>query len=116
MFSQVLILERNICDFVHSMLLINVLNFKDIVAQTSRCSYDVHILDIVGSLMVGATIVIVHPSGTLDFHYLSVLLEQKKVTSLDAVPSWYRRFIDFVQEYRDSKTMLTMRTVITGGT
>ncbi|CAF4473575.1 unnamed protein product, partial [Adineta steineri] len=37
----------------------------------TRCSFDIHVQEILGTLMNGATLVMLHPRGTLDFEYLA---------------------------------------------
>ena len=44
--------------------------WHDIVIQMARCSFDIHIQEILGPLMIGATLIMLHPGGTIDFEYL----------------------------------------------
>ncbi|CAF3842764.1 unnamed protein product, partial [Adineta steineri] len=43
----------------------------DTVAQMTRCSFDIHVQEILGTLLVGGTLIMLHPGGTIDFDYLS---------------------------------------------
>ncbi|CAF4439736.1 unnamed protein product, partial [Adineta steineri] len=37
----------------------------------TRCSFDIHVQEILGTLLVGGTLIMLHPGGTIDFDYLS---------------------------------------------
>ncbi|CAF4299620.1 unnamed protein product, partial [Adineta steineri] len=46
--------QRNVTECMHSMVSIDAVNENDVVAQIARCSFDVHVLDIKGTLAIGA--------------------------------------------------------------
>jgi non-ribosomal peptide synthetase component F len=100
---------------MHSLNHIGVSNEKDTVVQMARCSFDVHIEDIMGSLMIGATLVMLRPGGTLDFDYLSTVLEKKQITYMDTVPSLLHGFFIFVEEFDKRDAVKYMRSLISGG-
>ena len=56
---------------MYSLIYIGTFNEKDTVIQMARCSFDTHVQDILGTLMIGATLIMLHPEGTIDFDYLS---------------------------------------------
>ena len=107
--------HQNFVESVRSMTNIGALNEKDIVGQVARCSFDVHILDIMASLMVGATIVMLHPNGIFDFNYLSVTLQRKQITYMDATPTFYNHFLTWIHGLLSKDTMRFLRSVISGG-
>ncbi|CAF4237929.1 unnamed protein product, partial [Adineta steineri] len=63
--------HRNFIDCMHSLIYINSFNKDGTVVQMTRCSFDIHVQEILGTLLVGGTLVMLHPSGTIDFDYLS---------------------------------------------
>lgn len=60
---------------------------NDIVLQMSRSSFDIHVADIIGTVVVGGTLVMVKPNGILDFPYLMHILNNKDITYIHTVPS-----------------------------
>ncbi|CAF4293824.1 unnamed protein product, partial [Adineta steineri] len=63
--------HKNFIDCIHSLAYINSFNKDDTVVQMTRCSFDIHVQEILGTLLVGGTLIILHPGGTIDFDYLS---------------------------------------------
>ena len=94
---------------------IGALNGEHTVIQMARCSFDVHIEDILVSMMTGATICMLHPGGSMDFNYLSIVLQRKQVTCMDVVPSLLINFFNFIKESRREQTLDCLRSLILGG-
>ena len=65
--------------------------------------------------MVGATIVMIHPAGILDLHYLSSVIGDKQVTILGGVPTLFINLLNFVKECRTYNQMNSLRLIISGG-
>ncbi|CAF0983427.1 unnamed protein product [Adineta steineri] len=63
--------HKNFIECMHSLTYINSFNKDDTVAQMTRCSFDIHVQEILGTLLVGGTLIMLHPGGTIDFDYLS---------------------------------------------
>ena len=67
----------------------------------AQCSFDAHILECVGSMMLGATVVLLRPHGNVDLDYLSTTLQQHQVTFFAVVPSLMTAMFDhFVESNR----------------
>ncbi|CAF3917459.1 unnamed protein product [Rotaria sordida] len=79
--------HRNFSECIRCFIYIDAFNEKDTIVQMARCSFDVHVLDILGALMVGATTVMLRPGGLIDFEYLSTVLRKKQITYIKTVPS-----------------------------
>ena len=62
----------------------------------SRCSFDIHVQDIIGSLVVGATLIMLHPNGILDFEYLAQICKEKQITYMHSVPTLLNKFWKFL--------------------
>ena len=62
---------------MHSLSYIDTFNKKDTIVQMARCSFDIHVQEIIGTLMVGATLVMLRPRGNIDFEYLSEVFKRK---------------------------------------
>ncbi|CAF4322779.1 unnamed protein product, partial [Adineta steineri] len=78
--------HKNFIDCMHSLAYMNSFNKDDTVVQMTRCSFDIHVQEILGTLLVGGTLIMLHSGGTIDFDYLSEILEKKQITYLHTVP------------------------------
>ncbi|CAF1190370.1 unnamed protein product [Adineta steineri] len=105
----------NFTHCMHSLININVFNEDDIVVQMARCSFDIHLFEIVGSLMVGATLIMLHPGGTMDYDYLSLVLGVKQVSYMDGVPSAMYTFLSFMQLEKNKDACKYLRCLTGGG-
>ncbi|CAF1082295.1 unnamed protein product [Adineta steineri] len=81
----------------------------------ARCSFDIHLFEIVGILMVGAALVMLHPGGTIDYDYLSLVLSIKQVSYMDVVPSTMYTFLSFVQLEKKKDACKYLRCLTGGG-
>ena len=97
------------------MINIDTFNEKDTVVQMARCSFDIHVQEILGTLMNGATLVMLHPRGTLDFEYLSTILTNKQITYMHTVPSLLNSFFAFIKECKNRDIMKYFRSICSIG-
>ncbi len=81
----------------------------------SRCSFDIHVQEILGTLMSGATLVMLHPRGTIDFEYLAKVLREKQITYMHTVPSILYNFFTFVQECENREVLKYLRSLVSSG-
>ena len=100
---------------MHSMVFIDVVNKNDTVVQIARCSFDVHVLDIMGTLLIGGTVVMLRPDGILDLDYFASILKKKQITFIAAVPSLLRIFFNFLLETRHLTQATYLRSVYSSG-
>ncbi|CAF4106072.1 unnamed protein product, partial [Adineta steineri] len=107
--------HRNISQDMKSMIFIDAVNSNDIVAQTVRCSFDVHLLEIIGTLILGGTLVMFRPDGILDFEYFSSVIREKQITCIQAVPSLFRTLFSFFIETCQSFHSLCLRSLCISG-
>jgi non-ribosomal peptide synthetase component F len=91
------------------------LHNTDIVIQMARCSFDAHVSDILGSLTVGATLVMLHPKGNLDFDYVARTLNDKQISLMDAVPTLLSSLYQFWEFGTHLPRNLTLKTICIGG-
>lgn len=59
----------------------------DAVLQMAGCSFDMHLMEVYGTLMHGARVVLLHDRGNLDMSYLLDTIARERVTSVDLVPT-----------------------------
>ncbi len=97
------------------MVFIDVVNDNDTVAQVARCTFDVHALDIMGTLIIGGTLIMLRPEGILDFDYLATVFETKQITYIQAVPSLLQAFFTFLIETHNFIAVNCFRSLCTSG-
>ncbi len=107
--------HRNFTQFMCSLIYSDVVNEKDTVVQIARCSFDVHVQDIVGTLMIGATLVMLHPGGIIDFDYLADIMKQKNITWITTVPTILYNYFTFIQHIKHVDAVKYLRSVCSAG-
>jgi non-ribosomal peptide synthetase component F len=106
---------------MNSLTYNDAFSVKDTIVQMARCSFDIHVDDvhlqeILGTLITGATIVMLHPRGNIDFEYLSTVLRTKQISYIDSVPSLFHNFFTFVEQFNSRENVKYLRSVSSGGT
>jgi non-ribosomal peptide synthetase component F len=97
------------------MAFIDVVNKNDTVIQIARCSFDVHVLDVMGTLVIGGTLIMLRPEGIFDFHYLDSVLKTKQITYIQAVPSLLQAFFTFLTEIDNLANLTCLRSLCSSG-
>ncbi|CAF1209790.1 unnamed protein product [Adineta steineri] len=105
----------NFSRYMYSLVCGDVLKKKDTIIQIARCSFDVHVQEILGTLTTGATLAMLHPGGISDPKYLADVIKMKNVTCITAVPTILQLLFDFLQQLNDISTLTSLRCVCTGG-
>ena len=100
---------------MHSLIYVDTFNENDTVIQMGRCSFDIHVQEILGTLLTGATLVMLHPRGTIDFDYLSEVLDKKQITYMHTVPSLLQSFFPFVEQCNNKAAMKYLRSLCSSG-
>jgi non-ribosomal peptide synthetase component F len=100
---------------MHSLTDIDTFNRSDTVVQMSRCSFDIHVQEILGTLINGAALVMLHPRGTIDFEYLSEVLDRKQITYMHSVPSLLYHFFKYIQKHNNRQVIKTLRSLCSSG-
>ena len=93
-----------------SFLHVDILNKTDIVVQLVASTFDAHIQEILGSLICGTTVIMLHPQGNMDLLYVTQTLQNKQVTHMLSVPTYLSHLINILQNY-DISRCHTIRTV-----
>ena len=114
-FIQVLVRHGNFIECMCSLVSVNEFTKDDTAVQMSRCSFDIHIQEILGILLYGATVVMLHPGGTIDFEYLSQVLEKKQITCMGTVPTLLNSFFTFLEQHGTRNPLKYLRSLWCGG-
>ncbi|CAF3951285.1 unnamed protein product, partial [Adineta steineri] len=107
--------HQNFIHLMRSLVRGNVLNENDIIMQIARCSFDLHIQDIIGTLITGASLIMVHLGGMIDFDYLIDVVKSKNVTCFTTVPTILQRLFSFLQKSNQLTAVTTLRSLCSGG-
>ncbi|CAF1215328.1 unnamed protein product, partial [Adineta ricciae] len=107
--------HRNVIGNIHSISHIDVKNKNDQIIQMANCSFDAHFLEIVGTLILGATLILLRPKGNLDIDYLLRIIKEKQVTVIFAVPSLLNNIFNFSSENNDTFSIKTLRSLCSVG-
>jgi len=83
--------------------------------QISRCSFDIHVQDIVGTLIVGASLIMLHPEGILDFDYLAGVVGSKFISYMHMVPTLLNSFFEFIIKDRLVYVLASLDSVCSSG-
>ncbi|CAF1255694.1 unnamed protein product [Adineta steineri] len=106
--------HRNFTNFVHSIQNAGVINEQDTVFQICAPTYDVHVMEIMGSLLLCATVVMLRPYGNMDFEYFAHTLQHKQITCLAPVPTFLNHLCDFLA-HSSRYPLPSVRSLCIGG-
>jgi non-ribosomal peptide synthetase component F len=89
-----------------------------IIIQMSSCSFDEHTQQCMGSVILGATLVLLRPHGNLDTRYLCQTIARNQATLIDLVPTSLSILCDYLNSISDSgisKCLATLKLITVGG-
>ncbi|CAF1214234.1 unnamed protein product, partial [Rotaria sordida] len=72
---------------MHSLVCIDTFNKDDTVVQMAKCSFDIHVQEILGTLINGASLIMLQPLEIIDFDYLLKVLYKNQISYMHTVPS-----------------------------
>ena len=89
----VAITHRSVVNFLLSMLAAPGISHKDRWLAVTTLSFDISILELFGPLAAGATVVLADRATTADGFALGRLLEQERITVMQATPATWRMLL-----------------------
>ncbi|CAF1309824.1 unnamed protein product, partial [Adineta steineri] len=107
--------HRNLIAYMKSFAEITTLKESDNVIQMASCSFDNHFQETLGTLMIGAGLIMLHPHGNKDLTYLVHELMDKDVTFLDAVPSYLDTLCQHLEIQNANECLKKLRILCSGG-
>ncbi|CAF1363074.1 unnamed protein product [Adineta steineri] len=113
--NMVQVRHKNFINCIHSFIYINLFNKEDTVVQIARCSFDIHVQEILGTLLIGGCLIMLHPGGTIDFSYLADVFQNKQITYLTAVPSLLNIFFTSILQNQNMNSVKYIRSLCSGG-
>ncbi|CAF1537200.1 unnamed protein product [Adineta ricciae] len=76
----------------------------------SCTSNNTHIPEILGALLVGSAVIMLHPQGDKDIIYISTVLQQKQVSYMQTAPEYLNYMLEFLLKY-DCLKFNTLRKI-----
>ncbi|CAF1573219.1 unnamed protein product [Rotaria magnacalcarata] len=107
--------HRNLIECIHTLIHTGIFSKNDVIIQIAHCSFDAHFLDIVGAIVIGGTLVMLHPKGNMDLAYLARILKEKQISYFLIVPSLINSLLNFLKENNDISVIKSLRSVCSGG-
>ena len=99
---------------IYSLVHVDLFTNKDTILQMASGSYDVHVQEIIGALIVGASVVMLCSEGNLDIRYVRQLIQSKQISYMQSVPAYLNNMLQFLRENNHSN-LSTLRTLDVGG-
>jgi acyl-coenzyme A synthetase/AMP-(fatty) acid ligase len=81
----------------------------------SQCTFDIHVQEVLATLMSGATLVMIRPRGNIDFDYLAIILREKQITYMHTVPTLLHKFLTFILKYNKREDIRYLRSLCSSG-
>ena len=76
----------------------------------AQCSFDAHVLESLGTLMLGGTVILLRPHGHMDFEYFSTTLHEQQVTFFAVVPSLMTALFDHLVHNNHLRRLSSIRS------
>ena len=99
---------------VHTLVQVNLFTNKDTMLQMASCSYDVHVQEIIGAMIVGGSSVMLRPLGNMDLQYVMKVLHGKQISYMQNVPAYLSNMLEYLQKHNQTSSN-TLRTLDVGG-
>ncbi|CAF4054411.1 unnamed protein product, partial [Adineta steineri] len=107
--------HKNFTECMSSLIYSDIVTKKDTVLQMARCSFDIHVQDIMGTFMIGSSLIMLHPRGMMNFDYLISVFKEKNISCISTVPTIILNFFTYLQQQNHHNVVQYLRSVSSGG-
>ncbi len=87
----------------------------DIVLHHTPVTFDIHLSEIMATLITGGQVTLLHPNGNLNMNHFSKTISHQQVTCLNIAPSLLTMLIDHLCNIVDKDCLKTLRCVLFHG-
>lgn len=108
---QIQLRHRNLTLSTHS----SVIQSTDIVLYHTLISFDMHLREIIDTLIRGGQLVLLPPNGSFDINVFSRTVSHQQVTCLNMVPSLLTTLIHHLNNIDSNDCWRTLRSIIFQG-
>ena len=95
---------------MNSHVHIGILSGRDNIAQIAVPTFDPYIEETMGVLMIGSTVILLHPDGNMDLAYLLQTIRDKQITYVLAVPSLLNSLYTYIHN-NEVSPLTTIQTL-----
>ncbi|UJR34791.1 hypothetical protein I4U23_027572 [Adineta vaga] len=81
------ITHKNFAVCINSLTHSSIMMHHDVVLQTTQPTFDIHMLEILGTLWLGGTLCLLRQNGNLDMNYFASMVQRHQTTVLIMVPT-----------------------------
>ena len=83
---------------------------KDTIIQMASSSNNAHVQEIIGALIIGSSVIMLHSQGNMNINYVSKVLQEKQVSFMQSGPAYLSYMLEFLLKENYSK-FTTLRTL-----
>lgn len=87
---------------------------NDTVMQMASCTFDVHLQEVLGTLIVGGSLIMLRPNGNMDFRYAMNVMKEKQISYIQSVPAYLNRWLQLFEK-EHPKELNKLRNLDIGG-
>lgn len=87
----------------------------DVVLHHTPATFDIHLLEIIGTLIVGGQVSVLHPNGNIDMNIFSKTIMHQQVTHLNIVPSFLNILMDHLHDTDNKDCLRTIHCISSYG-
>jgi non-ribosomal peptide synthetase component F len=103
--------HRNFVSYIRSY----IIQSADVILHQASVTFDAHLEEILGALMMGGQLVLLPPDGHLDMDVLSTTISSHQVTFLCSVPSVSTQLVGSLHEAHRQYALKTLARLSFGG-
>ncbi|CAF3340149.1 unnamed protein product [Rotaria sp. Silwood2] len=98
-----------------STLRSNHIESTDTVLHHTSVNFDVHLLETIGTLIMGGQVILHHPNGNASVSCFSETIGRQQVTLLHTIPSLLIILGDYLSTIKNKNSLKTLRCVLSEG-
>jgi amino acid adenylation domain-containing protein len=107
--------HRNLLLTVTSFAHIGSLSRTDTAIQITPCTFDAHVPELLGCLILGGTLILLHPDGNMQLDYLTHLIERHQSSYMHSVPSHLAIICEHLDQENIFDRLSTLRSLCSSG-
>ncbi|CAF4360152.1 unnamed protein product [Rotaria sp. Silwood2] len=109
--DQIQLRHRNFIASIRS----NPMKSTDTVLHHTSVNFDVHLLEIIGTLIMGGQVILLHPNGNLSMITFSETIRRQQVTILNIMSSLLITLVDYLRTANNKECLQTLCCVLCRG-
>ncbi|CAF3000408.1 unnamed protein product, partial [Rotaria sp. Silwood2] len=103
--------HRNFVSYIRSY----IIQPTDVILNHTSVTFDAHLGEIAGTLMMGGQAVLLPPDGDLDMSIFCSTISRHQVTYLGGVPSLFHMLTEFITIADEKNCLKTLQCISSGG-